>query len=117
MARPIGIISKFSRLDRRELLAGNWMAGGGTVARQRIGLGDVVTILIQVWPERLAEVEQELASIGALKINRGHTNARLRVVITLTEAVDLAGALDAITAIPGVLVATLPSTGFSEAGA
>lgn len=117
MARPMGIVSKKSGLDRRDLLAGNWMARGGTAAWRRIELGDVATILIQVWPARLAEVEQELASIGALEINRGHSTARLRVVIALTEAVDLADTLNAITAIPGVLAATLASTRLSEAGA
>jgi len=99
-------------VDRRRFLSGAWRR----VDRPSNVGNDIATIHIQARPDRLGDIEHRLREIGARSI-RQNSSARLQVDIGLSEAVDLAAVLDTITAVPGVLAATLAGAGFPETAA
>ncbi len=101
-------------LDRRQFLSGSWDARRDIVESQPVDRRESATILVQARPERLADIECKLQSLGGLTISRCEAAGKLQITTVLTESRGLLDALESITALPGILAATLTGAKFSE---
>ena len=94
---------------RRDFLGGGWMhpsqAGARAIAEAAETAGHA-TVLVHARPDRLAEVERNLARNG-LQVARRDAVGRVEVLLPSTDHDAICAALCAAAAIPGVLAATL----------
>ena len=91
-------------IDRRALLTGRALTVDPVVTPPG---GEVASILVQVRPEQLDEVEAAIAAFPGCEIYGRDPRGRLVVVVETLNAGSLGSTLNAIAALPKVYSASL----------
>jgi periplasmic nitrate reductase NapD len=91
-------------IDRRALITGRVPGGNRVPAPPG---GEIASILVQVRPERLADVEREILKLSGCEISGRDARGKLIVIADVSEAGALGATLNSITMLPHVLSASL----------
>jgi nitrate reductase NapD len=91
-------------IDRRALLTGRALAAEPVVAPPG---GEIASNVVQVRPERIADVESVIAKLAGCEIHGRDPCGKLVVVIEAADANSLGSTLNAIAALPYVYSASL----------
>ena len=93
-----------TKINRRALLTGQALALDAVVAPPG---GEIASILVQVRPERLDDVEAEIATLPGCEIHGRDPRGKLVVVVEALDAGSLGSTLNAIAVLPNVYSASL----------
>jgi nitrate reductase NapD len=91
-------------INRRALITGRALAADPVVAPPG---GEIASILVQVRPERLDEVEATIAALPGCEIHGRDPRGKLVVVVESLDAGSLGSTLNAIALLPHVYSASL----------
>ncbi len=93
-----------TNIDRRALLTGRVLAVDPLVKPPG---GEIASILVQVRPERIDDVESEIAAMSGCEIHGRDPRGKLVVVVEALDAGALGSTLNAIALLPHVYAASL----------
>ncbi len=93
-----------ANLDRRALLTGRVLAVDPLVTPPG---GEIASILVQVRPERIEDVESAIATMPGCEIHGRDPRGKLVVVVEALNASALGSMLNAIALLPHVYSASL----------
>jgi nitrate reductase NapD len=93
-----------STIDRRALLKGRLLNPDRVVAPPG---GEIASILVQVRPEKLADVEVAILALAGCEIHARDPRGKLVVVIDAPEASAIGSTLNEIALLPHVYSASL----------
>ena len=91
-------------IDRRALLTGRGLVVDPVVAPPG---AEIASVLVQVRPERIEEVESAIAALPGCEIHSRDPRGKLVVVIEALDASALGSTLNAIALLPHVYSASL----------
>jgi nitrate reductase NapD len=91
-------------IDRRALITGRVLDGNRVPAPPG---GEIASILVQVRPERLDDVESEILKLNGCEIAGRDARGKLIVIAEVGEAGALGATLNSITLLPHVVSASL----------
>ncbi len=91
-------------IDRRALLTGRGLVVDPVVTPPG---GEIASVLVQVRPERIEEVEPAIAAMSGCEIHSRDPRGKLVVVIEALDASSLGSTLNAIALLPHVYSASL----------
>jgi periplasmic nitrate reductase NapD len=91
-------------IDRRAFVTGRALAVDPVVAPPG---GEIASILVQVRPEQIEEVESAIATMSGCEIHSRDPRGKLVVVIEALDANSLGSTLNAIALLPHVYSASL----------
>ena len=91
-------------IDRRALLTGRALAVDPLVTPPG---GEIASILVQVRPERIDEVESVIITMSGCEIHSRDPRGKLVVVVEALDASSLGSTLNAIALLPHVYSASL----------
>jgi nitrate reductase NapD len=91
-------------INRRALITGRALAADPVVAPPG---GEIASILVQVRPERLDEVEATIVALPGCEIHGRDPRGKLVVVVESLDAGSLGSTLNAIALLPHVYSASL----------
>ena len=93
-----------TNLDRRALLTGRVLATDPLVTPPG---GEIASILVQVRPERIEDVESAITNMSGCEIHGRDPRGKLVVVVEALNASALGSTLNAIALLPHVYSASL----------
>ena len=93
-----------TNIDRRTLLTGRVLAVDPVVTPPG---GEIASVLVQVRPERIQDVESAIATMSGCEIHGRDPRGKLVVVVEAFDASSLGSTLNAIALLPHVYSASL----------
>ena len=91
-------------VDRRALLTGRALMVDPVVTPPG---GEIASVLVQVRPERIEEIESAIAALPGCEIHSRDPRGKLVVVVEALDASSLGSTLNAIALLPHVYSASL----------
>ncbi|MCA1365676.1 chaperone NapD [Bradyrhizobium sp. IC3069] len=91
-------------LNRRALITGRMLSADRVIAPPG---AEIASIIVQARPERLAELEAEIAALPGCEIHARDTRGKLVVVAEAADAGSLGTMLNTIQSLPNVYSAAL----------
>ena len=91
-------------IDRRALLTGRGLVVDSVVPPPG---GEIASVLVQVRPERIEEVESAVVNMSVCEIHSRDLRGKLVVVVEALDASSLGATLNAIALLPHVYSASL----------